>query len=93
MTLEERIAVLHRQGKLVHLSLAFYDGEYHCNLALTEAQGYHRSSDKDPLVALEAALKGSGVRQRAAPVTAAVKETPEGMDDPLDILPAAWTTP
>ncbi len=85
MPLEEKLRGLAGQGELVHLSVAFSNGAYHCNLAAaTPASGYVRAADQDPVTAVEKAIAELGIRpKRQAPgvptspeVTAAVNAPP-----------------
>lgn len=93
MTLEERLTVLAAKGQLVHLSLAFYGDQYHCNFATAQAAGYARCSDADPIKAIDGALKALPVRatrktvQDEPDVTAAVIADAETKTGSLD----GWT--
>lgn len=88
MTLEERLRRLSEKGELVHLSLAFYDGAYHANLALASPPaGYAKAVNKDPVKALDDVFSAAPVKVRAPKkITATVteKESP---------LPNDWTAP
>lgn len=97
MTLEERLKRLAEKGELTHLSLAFYDGQYHAKLALASTSGgYSAAEDQDPVRALEKVFEASPVKVRRSParepereeITAAVNETP-----PENPLPNDWTQP
>jgi hypothetical protein len=104
MTLEERLRRYAEKGELVHLSLAFYDGEYHANLALASPpSGYAKAVDKDPVKALEDVFAAAPVKVRTPKareptreeVTAAVTD-PDLLRDAegqLGSLPSDWTTP
>ena len=98
MTFEERLKRYAEKGELVHLSLAFYDGAFHCNLAMASPpSGYSKGVDKDPVVALEKAFADAPVKVRRpsarpekdAPVTAAVNEP---VNEEKTGLPADWTS-
>lgn len=97
MTLEERLRAYAAKGELVHLSLAFSNGAFHCNFAAASPHsGYASASDADPVSAIEAAFKASPAKQARtkreeaqAQVTAAVNAA-EINDSGL---PTDWTTP
>lgn len=104
MTLEERLRRYAEKGELVHLSLAFYDGEYHANLALASPpQGYAKGVDKDPVKALEKVFEAAPVKVRTPKarepqreeVTAAVTDEKllRDAEGQLGRLPDDWTTP
>lgn len=96
MTLEERLKRYAEKGELTHLSLAFYDGQYHAKLALSStAGGYAGAEDQDPVRALEKVFEASPVKVRRSPardpeITVAVNDPAEREDSPL---PNDWTKP
>lgn len=106
MTLEERLKRYAEKGELVHLSLAFYDGEYHANLALASPpQGYAKGVDKDPVKALEKVFEAAPVKVRTPKAREPQREVTAAVTDPLPsptegavgargvTLPTDWTTP
>lgn len=91
MTLEERLRAYAAKGELVHLSLAFTNGVYNCNLAAASpAAGYASASDTDPVDAIEKAFQASPIKSRARKITAAVTEAARINDEGL---PSEWTSP
>lgn len=96
MTLEEKLRAYAAKGELVHLSVAFSNGAFHCNFAAASpAGGYAAATDPDPIRAIEKALEASPARRArvskpkdeiTAPVIEAARINDEG-------LPSDWTTP
>jgi hypothetical protein len=105
MTLEERLRRYAEKGELVHLSLAFYDGQFHAKLALASTLGgYASAEDKDPVAAVERVFTAAPVKVRATPYSRrpplvdspeAITATVNGGDinEEKTGLPADWTNP
>ena len=101
MSLEDKLRSYAAKGELVHVSLAFSNGKFHCNFAAASPSGgYTSASDPDPVIAIENAFKASPaktarvkreeVEQEREEITAAVTEAARVNDEGL---PADWTTP
>lgn len=74
-TLEEKLRGLAAKGELVHLSIAFKDGEFYANFAAASpAGGYSRGVNKDPVAALEEALAAAPVKPKRTTKPQATKE-------------------
>ncbi len=94
MTLEERLRRYAEKGELVHLSLAFYDGAFHCNLAMASPpSGYSKGVDKDPVVALEKAFAAAPVKVRRPSAREPTRDTAGvTVNEEKTGLPADWTS-
>jgi hypothetical protein len=99
VTLEERLQRYAEKGELVHLSVAFYSGKFHANLALASTpNGYARAEHVDPVKAIELAFTAAPVKTRAKNVTATVNDDQQGAaaenaENEKTGLPGDWTTP
>jgi len=103
LSLEEKLRAYAAKGELVHMSLAFSNGEYHALFAAASpAGGYSSGHAADPVEAIVAALKASPVKPRSthprakdpnlygSADTTTVTEPKIMNGSELD---AAWTTP
>jgi len=90
MSLEEQLRAYASKGELVHLSVAFSNGQFHCNFAAASpAGGYASGVADDPVAAIDAAFKAFKDRPKRPRIAHPPVDTPE----PEAETPETKTTP